>query len=47
MSRKICDAANGIALDFDIGRHHLADQWRQAAKLDDGDLVLGWRLLEV
>ena len=33
-------AANRIALDFDVRRHHLANERRQAAQLDDQAFVL-------
>lgn len=41
MGRQVRDAADGIALDFDIGREHLSDEGGQTAQLDDQDLVLG------
>jgi hypothetical protein len=44
---QVGDTADSIALDLDVGRHHLLDQWLQPAKLDDQDLVVGWVALVV
>lgn len=36
---EVGDATDGIALDFDIGREHLALERAKAAQLDDQNLV--------
>ncbi len=38
---KVGDAADGVALHFDVGAEHLADQGFQTTELDDEQLVLG------
>ena len=40
MCGKVGNAANSVALDLDIGGHHLSDEGRKSAELDNGDLVL-------
>lgn len=40
MSSQVCDATDGVALHFDIGRVHLSDQRLKATKLNDKDLVV-------
>jgi hypothetical protein len=42
---QIGDAADSIALDFDVAGHHLSDQRWEAAQLYDGNFVLGWDML--
>lgn len=41
MCSQVGYAPDGIALDLDVGRQHLANQGRQPAELDDQDFVLG------
>lgn len=41
MCREICYAADGVALNFDIGRVHLPYQGYEAAQVYYLDLVLG------
>ena len=38
---QVRDAAHCVALDLDVRRQHLADEWRQAAQLYDQHLVFG------
>lgn len=38
---QVGDAADGIALDLDIGRVHLLDEGSKTTESDNGDLVLG------
>ena len=37
---EVGDAADGVALHLDVGRHHLSDEGSQATQEDDGDFVL-------
>lgn len=39
---KIRDAADGVALDLNVGAEHLADERLDATERDDQELVLGW-----
>lgn len=41
MSSEVGDAADGVALDLDVGREHLTDERLESTELDDGNLVLG------
>lgn len=40
MSCKICDATNGITLDFDIWTEHLANQRLQSTQFHNQKFVL-------
>jgi hypothetical protein len=42
---QIRDAADRVALHFNVRGVHLLDQWSKAAKCDDGDFVLGCEAL--
>lgn len=39
MGRQVGNASNCITLYLDIGRHHLPDEGRQSAELDNGNFV--------
>lgn len=41
LRREVRDAPNSIALDLDVGRHHLANERGQPAELNDQDFVVG------
>jgi hypothetical protein len=43
MSGKICNASDGITLDFNVRAQHLANQWLQSTQPDDKQLVLGYK----
>ena len=47
MRGKVCYAADGIALHFDVRAQHLADERLQTTKLDDEQLVLGYEVLSL
>jgi hypothetical protein len=40
MGCQVGDTADGIALHFDVGRHHLTDQRGQPSEGDNQDFVL-------
>lgn len=40
MSRQICDATDGVALDLDVWRHHLSYEWGEAAEANNEYFVL-------
>lgn len=42
MRGQVSDAADSVALNLDIWRHHLLDERLQPAELDDQDLVVGY-----
>lgn len=41
MGGEVGDAPDGVALDLDVGREHLADEGFESSELDDRELVLG------
>ncbi len=45
MSGKVRDAANSVALHFDVRRHHLSDERRESAELHYSYFVLRWGVL--
>ena len=47
MCGQVCDAAHGVALNFDVGGHHLPYQGRKTTKQDDGNFVLGYHLISI
>ena len=47
MCRQVRDAAHGVALNFDIGGHHLPYQGRETTKQNDGNFVLGYHLISI
>ena len=47
MCGQVCNAANGVALNFDIGGHHLPYQGRKTTKENDGNFVLGYHPISI
>lgn len=42
MGGEISDTSNGVALYFDVGTEHLADEGFESTQLDNEQLVLGY-----
>jgi hypothetical protein len=41
LRRQVRDTSNSIALDLDVGRHHLANEGVQPAELNNQDFIVG------
>lgn len=42
VSGEICDTSDGVALHFDVGTKHLADERFQSTQFDNEQLILGY-----